>query len=200
LIRQYLELADNYAESLGPPVLLIVGGLMGTGKSSLAAKLVDTLGLESLSTDLVRHTMLGRSNTPARYGEGHYQPDLRTRVYDELFRQAREYLQHRQSVVLDGTFLSDALRTRAYELAYRHGAVSLHIHCTCPRQIAYARIQERADTGQSESEARTELYDLQARDYQPTLADDPSITVDTTQPMSQQQRLVCAELRRLLFE
>jgi hypothetical protein len=66
--------------------------------------------------------------------------------------------------------------------------------------MAYARIQQRADTGQSESEARTELYDLQARDYQPTLADDPSITVDTTQPMSQQQHVVCAELRHLLFE
>jgi aminoglycoside phosphotransferase family enzyme/predicted kinase len=199
LIRQYLDLADKYVESLGPPVLLIVGGLMGTGKSSLAAKLVETLGFESLSTDLVRHTMLGSSPIPADYGEGHYQPVLRSRVYDELFRQANDHLRSRQFVILDGTFLTDALRTRAYELAYRHGAVPLHVHCTCPRHIAYARIQQRADTRQSESEARTELYDLQARDYQPALADAPSITVDTTQPMSQQQRLVCAELRRLLF-
>jgi predicted kinase len=125
---------------------------------------------------------------------------MRTKIYDQLFHQASERLQNRESVILDGTFLSDTLRMRAFELAYRHGAVPLHIHCTCPRQMAYARIQQRADTGQSESEARTELYDLQARDYQPTLADDPSITVDTTQPMSQQQHVVCAELRHLLFE
>jgi hypothetical protein len=52
---------------------------------------------------------------------------------------------------------------------------------------------------QSESEARTELYDLQARDYEPPLADDPSITVDTTQPISQQLLAVYAELGHLLF-
>jgi aminoglycoside phosphotransferase family enzyme/predicted kinase len=200
LIRQYVDLADSYAEKLGPPVLLIVGGLMGTGKSTLAAKLAETFGVESLSTDLVRHSMFGPSSVPASYGEGHYQPDLRSRVYDELLHQASERLQDRQSVVLDGTFLTDGLRTRAYDLGYRHGAVSLHVQCTCPRQIAYARIQQRIDMGQSESEARTELYDLQARDYQPPLADDPSIAVDTTQAMSQQLQAVYAELGHLLFD
>ena len=200
LIRQYVDLADRYAEKLGPPMLLIVGGLMGTGKSTLAAKLTETLGVESLSTDLVRHSMLGPSKMPASYGEGHYQPDMRSRIYDELLRQASERLEDRQSVVLDGTFLTDSLRRRAYDLGYRHGSVSLHVQCTCPRQIAYARIQQRIDTGQSESEARTELYDLQARDYQPPLADDPSITIDTTQPISQQVSVVCAELGHLLFD
>jgi predicted kinase len=181
-------------------VLLIVGGLMGTGKSTLAAKLAETLGAESLSTDLVRRSMLGPSKVPASYGEGLYQPDMRSRVYDELLRQAGERLKDRQSVVLDGTFLTDGLRTRAYDVGYRHGAETLHVQCTCPRQIAYARIQQRIDTGQSESEARTELYDLQARDYQPPLADDPSITIDTTQPISQQVSVICAELGHLLFD
>jgi predicted kinase len=125
---------------------------------------------------------------------------MRSRVYDELLRQASELLQDRQSVVLDGTFLTDRLRRRAYDLGYRHGAVSLHVQCTCPRQIAYARVQQRVNTGQSESEARTELYDLQARDYEPPLADDPSVTVDTTQAMSQQLPVVYVELGRLLFD
>jgi aminoglycoside phosphotransferase family enzyme/predicted kinase len=200
LIRQYVDLADDYAEKLGPPMLLIVGGLMGAGKSTLAAKLAETLGVESLSTDLVRRSMFGASEVPAGYGEGHYQPDMRSRVYDELLRQASELLQDRQSVVLDGTFLTDRLRRRAYDLGYRHGAVSLHVQCTCPRQIAYARVQQRVNTGQSESEARTELYDLQARDYEPPLADDPSVTVDTTQAMSQQLPVVYVELGRLLFD
>jgi aminoglycoside phosphotransferase family enzyme/predicted kinase len=200
LIRQYVDLADSYAEKLGPPVLLIVGGLMGTGKSTLAAKLAETLGVESISTDLVRHSMFGPSKVPAGYGEGHYKPDMRSRVYDELLRQAGERLEDRQSVVLDGTFLTDGLRTRAYDVGYRRGAETLHVQCTCPRQIAYTRIQQRIDTGQSESEARTELYDLQSRDYQPPLADDPSITIDTTQQISQQVSVVCAELGHLLFD
>jgi aminoglycoside phosphotransferase family enzyme/predicted kinase len=199
LIREYLDLADRYTKELGPPLLLIVGGLMGTGKSTLAVKLADMFGIDVLSTDRLRHQLLGWSTAPAAYGEGHYQPDLRERIYEELLRQAAEILKTGQSVVLDGTFLTDCLRTRAYDTANKNGAVSLHVSCTCPRQLAYARIQQRAQQGQSESEARTELYDLQARDFESPCADDPSITVDTTQTMASQIDTVCAELRRQLF-
>jgi predicted kinase len=143
--------------------------------------------------------MFGTSVLPAGYGEAHYQPDMRSRVYDELFRQASETLDTDQSVILDGTFLTCDLRDRAYDLADRHAAISLHIQCTCARQTAYARIQERAETGQSESEARTELYDRQARDIEPPPADELFVMVDTTQSMSHQLHLVYAELRRLLF-
>lgn len=198
LIRQYVDLADHYATELGPPCVLIVGGLMGAGKSTLARKLADAFDAELLSTDHIRRSMLGTSELPAGYGEGNYRPDVRSRVYDELFHRASEILNERQSVVLDGTFLTGVLRERAYDMGYRHGAVSLHVQCTCPRQIAYARIQQRAKDGDTESEARAELYDLQARDLEPPRADDPAITVDTTQATSQQIQAVCAELQKLL--
>jgi predicted kinase len=48
---------------------------MGTGKSTLAAKLSENFGIDLLSTDLVRQSMFGSSNVPAGYGEGHYQQD-----------------------------------------------------------------------------------------------------------------------------
>jgi len=195
LTRQYLDLADHDAAKLGPPTLLIVGGLMGSGKSTLARKLADTFGMDVLSTDHIRRSMLGTSELPAGYGEGYYQPDMRIRVYDELFRQASDVLNTGQSVILDGTFLTSELRDRAYDLAHRHGASSLYIQCTCPRNTAHARIQQRATTDKSESEARTELYDLQARDLEPPRADDLFVTVDTTQAMSQQLGAIGAEMR-----
>jgi len=122
---------------------------------------------------------------------------MRSRVYDELFRQAGELLEDGQSVVLDGTFLTCTLRDRAYDLGRRNGAICLHMNCTCPRQIAYARIQKRIESGQSQSEARTELYDLQAQDLEPPWADEPTITVDSTCDVPEQNRTVCAELKRL---
>jgi aminoglycoside phosphotransferase family enzyme/predicted kinase len=200
LVQQYLDLSDRYVKELGPPFLLIFGGLMGTGKSTLAAQFAAALDVDVLSTDHFRHQLLGTSRVPAAYGEGHYQPDLRERIYDELFRHAAEILKTGQSVVLDGTFLKDCLRAQAYDMAHKHGAVPLHVSCTCSRQVAYARIQLRADQGQSESEARTELYDLQARDFEPPCADDPSITVDTAQSLSHQTDAVCAALRDVLFD
>lgn len=197
LVGTYIDLADQYAKQLGPPTLLIIGGLMGSGKSTLAAKLADAFAIKLLSTDHIRHNLIGSSAAPEEYGEGNYRPDMRGRVYDELFRQVDEQLKDGQSVILDGTFLSCCLRDRAYDIGNRNGAVSLHVQCTCPRPIAYARIEKRSETGQSESEARTELYDLQAQDFEPPWADEPAITVDTTCALSEQFRTVCAELKRL---
>ncbi|HVT30564.1 MAG TPA: AAA family ATPase [Lacipirellulaceae bacterium] len=195
LIRQYLDLADDYAKRLGPPMLVTVGGLMGSGKSTLAAELGRALDVEILSTDHIRRRIIGASASPAGYGEGNYQPDMRSRVYDQLLHEAGELLHEGQSVILDGTFLTCGLRDRANDVANRHGAIALHVQCTCQRHIAYARIQKRAESGLSESEARTELYDLQAKELEPPWADEPAISVDSTQPVARQAKAVFAELR-----
>jgi aminoglycoside phosphotransferase family enzyme/predicted kinase len=195
LAVEYLELAENYAKQLGPPLLLTVGGLMGSGKSTLAAKLADEFAIELLSTDHIRHDLIGSSEAPAAYDEGNYHPDMRNRVYDELFRQAEGLLTDGESAVLDGTFLTCCLRDRAYDLASRHGAVAFHVQCTCPRNVAYARIQKRSDGGQSESEARTELYDLQSQDLESPWADEPAISVDTTATLEKQFHDVCDKLK-----
>jgi predicted kinase len=172
---------------------------MGTGKSTLANQLAEAFDVEVISTDHLRHELLGKSAKAAAYGDGNYQPDLRERIYDELFRQAGDALKTGQTVVLDGTFLTDRLRAQAYDVAYQHRAKAVCVLCNCPRQLAYARIQQRADQGVSESEARVELYDLQARDFESPCADDPCITVDTAQPMTRQMDAVRAVLRRVLF-
>ncbi len=54
LTHQYLDWADHYASELGRPCLLIIYGLMGTGKSTLANKLAELLDIEVLSTDRER--------------------------------------------------------------------------------------------------------------------------------------------------
>jgi aminoglycoside phosphotransferase family enzyme/predicted kinase len=197
LAREYIALADEHAKQLGPPVLLIFGGLMGCGKSTLAANFADAFGIELVSTDHIRRSLIGSSDAPAKYGDGNYQPDMRTRIYDNVFCRADERLRDGESAILDGTFLTCCLRDRAYELASRHGAVALYVQCTCPRVVAYARIQKRSDSGQSESEARTELYDLQARDVELPWADEPAISVDTTATLEKQFRHVCDKLKEL---
>jgi aminoglycoside phosphotransferase family enzyme/predicted kinase len=197
LASEYLELAEQYAKQLGPPMLLVVGGLMGSGKSTLAAKLADVYAIELLSTDHIRRALLGSSVAPAAYGEGNYRADVRHRVYDELFRQAGELLSNDESIVLDGTFLASSLRDRAYDLASRHRAVALYVQCTCPRDVAYARIQKRSASGQSESEARTELYDLQSQELESPWADEPAISIDTTAALEKQVRDVCDKLKKL---
>jgi aminoglycoside phosphotransferase family enzyme/predicted kinase len=198
LTRQYLDWADHYAAEFVRPSLLIVGGLMGTGKSSLAAKLAEAFGAKLLSTDHFRRSLLGASRLPAGYAEGNYVPCLRDRIYDEVLHEASDALCKGRSVILDGTFLTHDRRRRAYDLGRRHNVVPLYVMCTCPRQTALARIQQRARREDSESEARTDLYDRQAAEFQAPRADDPAVSVDTTHATSQQLRAVCDRLRSLM--
>lgn len=198
-VRSYLGWADKYVAALGRPCLVVFSGLMGSGKSTLAAVLAETIAARRLSTDTIRRLLLGASETPASYGEGKYEPGVRQGVYEELLRQGGEVLRRGQSVVLDGAFLTHALRTQARELGARGGAVTLFVHCECPREAALYRIQGRARAANDTSEARPELYDLQAREFEPLWDEGPAITVDTTHEMSHQLNAIYGELRYLLL-
>jgi aminoglycoside phosphotransferase family enzyme/predicted kinase len=196
LVHQYVDWAEHFALELGRPLLLIVGGMMGTGKSTLAQELADSLGAKLLSTDQIRRSLFGASPTAAGYGEGNYQPDHRQRVYDDLLGQAATILDQGRSAVLDGSFLKRALRQQATQLGVRHGAIPLCIECQCSRQTALSRIETRASAGGAVSEARVELYDEQVNESEPVAVAEPAITLDTTRSLSDQILQVCGEVRR----
>jgi aminoglycoside phosphotransferase family enzyme/predicted kinase len=199
LVRQYLDGADRDAAELGPPALIVIGGLPGTGKSMLAQQIADAYGAELLSTDQIRRAMYGVSPSPAGYGDGLYQPEMRARVYDELHRLAGEMLRDGRSVVLDGNFPARRLRNEALDVSRRAGAVALHVLCECPRETALARIEQRRRGAQNESEARAELYDRHAQEFEAPGVDESIVAVDTTHNTERQMRLVCDELKRLMF-
>lgn len=195
----YLHLAERLAQPLGQPVLLIIGGLSGTGKSTLARSLASELGIDILSTDSIRQQLLGPSPTPAGYGQGHYDPQQRTKVYQQLASRAQQQLSHWLSLIVDGTFLTHAQREQMFELARQHGAAALFVECHCDRATAIARITRRAAEGKSDSEARGEFYDLQASQWTPPTIDQPHAKVDTTWPGSRQTATVYDALRNLLY-
>jgi aminoglycoside phosphotransferase family enzyme/predicted kinase len=200
LTRQYINWADHYASSLGPPCVLVMFGLMGTGKSTLAHRLAKAFDVEHISTDHIRRSMFGASSSPSRYGEGIYRPESRGRIYDELFRQAAVVLDRGQPVILDGAFLSRELRNRVNEISRRHGAIPIHVLCECPPQTAKARIQERGKSGGSDSEARIDLYERQALDFEAPGSDEPTVQVNTTNSYEQQMREILEALRERLLE
>jgi predicted kinase len=195
LTHQYIDWADHYAEQLGRPCLLVVFGLMGGGKSTLARKIAETFDFEVLSTDHIRRSIMGPSPSPANYGDGLYRTESRHQVYEELFRQAGAILDKRQSLILDGTFLSRELRSRARDLSRRHGAEVLNVLCECPKEVSLARIQKRVEEGRAESEARADLYEAQARDFQPPSDDTSTVRIDTSAHIVQQLDHVCEKLR-----
>ncbi|MGB6045782.1 MAG: AAA family ATPase [Pirellulales bacterium] len=194
LPMEYIALADKYAAMLGPPLLIVVRGLMGSGKSTLGTELNKSVHARLLRTDVIRDELFGPNDTLLDYGQGRYREEDRRSVYDQLLGQARHHLEQSVSVILDGTFLTKDLRSQAHGLAQQTGAKLLVIHCDCPEEVARQRIRNRFAAGQDASEARPELLTSQIQEDEPAWPAHHTLRIDTTNPLHRQVDLVLARL------
>lgn len=150
-------------------VLLLVGGLPGTGKSTLARRLSDETGWALLRTDEVRREL--------ELGDDRYAPEAVAAVYDELLRRARDLLDAGASVVLDASWVGDDQRAAAAKTAQEGGAELAELCCTCDDAVAAARIGERLEKGKDASEATEAVRRAMAASMDPWPA---AVVVDTS--------------------
>jgi predicted kinase len=64
-------------------------------------------------------------------------------VYDELFRRAHELGGKGQGIILDATFITQALRRRAAEVAAKHAMTLVIQQTQCPQEVSFRRIAKR---------------------------------------------------------
>ncbi|HTN75002.1 MAG TPA: AAA family ATPase, partial [Pirellulaceae bacterium] len=189
----HLTLANSYATPYLRPIILVVGGLSGTGKSTLAAALAETLGAELLRSDVVRKELYPVTESAAP-NEGFYQPELRQRVYEELTRRAVHLQRSGMSVILDGTYSTATSVRSTHAMLPSSAGQSLFIECRCAPQIAHNRIAARLQTGADASDATLAVYDHQATNWEPWPSTVPQLQVDTEQPLEEQVAAVLARL------
>ena len=136
--------------------LVLVGGLPGTGKSTLAAGLADALGAVLIRSDVVRKELAGiDSDTSARapYGAGIYAASWTDTTYRELLRRARHALQHGESVVLDASWSDESHRDEARSVSDETFSDLVELRCVAPPDVVAARIRARAAAGGDASDA-----------------------------------------------
>lgn len=116
---RYFKAALGYLNP-DPARLIAVGGLSGTGKSTLAAALAPGVGAAPgavhLRSDLERKTLFGAGETD-RLGPERYSPDVTARVYDRLLAKAQIALEAGRAVVVDAVFSKPCERDAAEALA-----------------------------------------------------------------------------------
>ncbi|HEY1697615.1 MAG TPA: AAA family ATPase [Polyangiaceae bacterium] len=186
--RRYLLLALAAGRrSLLSPRLVCVGGLVASGKSTIAEAISHELGAPVIDADRTRKRMLGvtpTSHVDDGPWQGAYEPRVTSRVYAEVLRRARVVLASGRPVIVDASFRSRAMRDSARHLAAELGVPFAFVECRCPPDVARRRLTAR-DAGGVVSDARLPLFDEFAARFEPfdELSDRERIVLDTSSPL-----------------
>lgn len=111
--------------------MVLVGGLPGTGKTTVAAALSERLGWRLLRSDVVR----GRARV--------YTPEAVAATYARLLGEAARAMAMGESVVLDATWSDAGRRCEAFHVAAAASADVVEVLCQAPMDVALARIAGR---------------------------------------------------------
>lgn len=178
---RHFALARRYTWS-DVRVLVVVSGLSGSGKSTVAAALAERTGFAHLNSDRVRKQLAGLAPTD-RGGPDLYTSARNAATYAAMYAAAAEALAAGRGAILDATFQRRIHRDQAAAVAAAAGAPVLFVECRADDAVIRQRLAERATRDDDPSDADWEVYRRQRRAYQPVGDDEPHVTVDTTRPM-----------------
>lgn len=145
--RYYLLALACERRSLQGPMLIAVGGLIASGKTTVAEAIAAKLGAPVVASDVTRKELLGEEPTTPLHDasfRGAYAPETTERVYRKLNERARAVLESGRSVILDASFRSRRSRAAVRDLAESCGASFLFVECRADPEICLARLEERA--------------------------------------------------------
>lgn len=174
------------SEAPGGATLIVVMGLPGSGKTTLASALADRLGFVHLASDVVRKELTGTPLTQRppteEFRRGLYSPAMTRRTYAVMRRRAARWLRQGRSVVLDATFGNPAERAAVVQLTRRVGTPLVALICEADEATITARLAARVNDPETVSDARLGMWPaLRAAYTDPTEFPD-AIRLDMTQP------------------
>lgn len=138
-------------EPLAKPVLIVVSGLPGTGKTFFSERLADLFPCAILETDFLRRLLFGR---PA------YTAQESARLFDACHRLIEDLLSQGIPVILDATNLVESHRMRLYNIADRADAKIVLVRVEAPVETVRQRLLARASVadGEAHSDADWSVY------------------------------------------
>ncbi len=160
-------------------MLIILTGLPGTGKSTVAGALARELGAAVLSTDKIRAEKRGTPGFSRAEKGG---------VYERLFTRAERGLRDGRSLILDGTFYLRRLREAGAAVGRRAGVPVFIVEVVSSVAVVRRRMERRMRQARGPRPAGFEVHRFIRRSYEPVRS--RHFTLDTTHPGTWRRDLV----------
>jgi predicted kinase len=146
-------------------MLILIAGLPGSGKTSLAQAISKKLNARHFHSDQIRRE-LGLW--------GHYQPEDKAAVYNELLTCTRQALLKGETVVVDSTFYLASLRQPFNLVAEQMGLRKIWVLATAPDNV----LRQRVSKLREDSEANLVVLENIKAVFEPL--ESPYLTIDTS--------------------
>ena len=137
--------------------VLISMGLPGSWKSPVTEEIARLKGFQILRSDMIRLEVLkGEDIFDHKVASD---PNRRKKVYEEMFRRAGDTLKTtRDGLILDATFFTQELRSRAAELAEKTDRAFVIAECVCSEDKSIERILKRTKENYESNALTKEAY------------------------------------------
>ena len=160
-------------------MLIIVCGLPGCGKSTLALALAAKLDAAHISSDIIRRKMLE---------ERTYSEQEKFRVYERMVQEAETLMRGGKTVIVDATFYKQRTRQQMLDAARRSGKKVLIVECVLDEETIEERMEMRRAGKESESEADFSVYLKVKSLFEPI--QEEHLVVDTGLSIPEQVKMV----------
>ncbi len=145
--RLYLAAAREFLRP-ATPRLIAVGGLSGSGKTTMAYRLAPSIGAvpgaRVVRSDVIRKRLFGVA-PETRLSPDAYTPEVTTKVYEAMLAEAARVLAAGHSAILDAVFLRPGERDAVAETARAAGVTFDGIWLDAPPRVLEGRVAGRRD-------------------------------------------------------
>jgi aminoglycoside phosphotransferase family enzyme/predicted kinase len=163
--RDYQRVALSFLQP-APPRLMAIGGLSGSGKSTMAIRRAQEIGRVPgavvVRSDVERKRLAGIP-LEQRMPPGSYTPEASAKVYAAMIERAGQALRAGHSAILDAVFAKPEERQMAEALAREVGVPFEGLWLEVPKEVAQARVAGRGADASDATPAVVERqfsYDL----------------------------------------
>lgn len=182
----FINLAESYIKPKKPS-LIIMHGLVGSGKSTIAKKIAIEYGAIQISSDIIRKKIFNLSlyekSNSIPYG-GIYTSESTDKTYNKLLNLAEIIIKAGVIVIIDATFLLHSQRIMFYNLADFLKVPFYILYSQTNDLKLKQRIKKRAIRNNSISEANSIILEYQKKLIEPLSNSEKQYTLVINEKLS----------------